>query len=334
MHPDASSSSLDVLSGWTIAVTGAGGYLGASLVDALLRVGARPWRVTRAAGTLAPRPDCEDMVSHPAELATWERIAQRADAVVHLGAVTSATAAEAEPEASERAGPLPMQLLTQVLARGAGACRLRAVVTAGSASQYGSGAVHDESAPDRPPGVYEEHKCKAERALGPLRSLGVRLSFARLANVYGPGKSPAAPDRGVLTRMAERALGGAPIPVWKPGDWLRDYVHIDDVSSALATLVAHGGLERDGRYLVCSGRSVPLRRAAELVSDAVLMESGVRVPVEMVQAPRPMLPVEMRQFEGVPSRLQRLGWKPNLPLDAGLAQTVRAFARSGIGAGR
>ncbi len=329
MRPEPYIDSQQDLSGWSIAVTGAGGYLGCSVVAALLRVGARPWRITRSDSTLPSCSDCEDIVSHPAELATWERVARIADAVVHLGAVTSAAAAESDPEASDRAGPLPMRLLAEAVERAAGESRIRVVVTAGSATQYGSGAFHDESAPDRPLGTYEDHKCSAEHALTPLRSRGIRLAFARLANVYGPGKSPAAPDRGVLTRMTERAIGGEPITIWHPGNWLRDYVFLDDAASAMLKLIANGGEEHDGRYLVCSGRSVPLHLAAEFVSESVFDLAGVRVPVQMVPPPRPLLPAEVRHFEGTPARLRKLGWGHTVELKEGLARTVLALTGCG-----
>jgi len=326
MPPDAAGSPPRSLSGQAIALTGAGGYIGSALVDVLLRAGSRPLRITRSTTSIVPRVGCDDLALHPSEPGTWDRVVREADAVVHLGAVTSAAAAESDPESSVRAGPLPMLLLAEAAARAGSACRIRKVVTAGSATQYGSGSVRDESAPDLPPGLYEKHKGGAESALAPLRSVGMGLAFARLANVYGPGKSPSAPDRGVLTRMAAHAVRGAPITVWMPGDWLRDYVFIDDVAMALATLVAYAECGGDGRFLVCSGRSVPLRRAAEMVSQAVLAETGVNAPVEMAPAPRPMLPVEVRQFEGTPSRLMRLGWRPAVGLEEGLARTVRSLA--------
>jgi nucleoside-diphosphate-sugar epimerase len=329
MHPEAESGSSFSLSGRVVALTGAGGYVGSELVDVLLRAGARPLRIARSSRSLVPRAGCEDLVLHPAEPGTWELVVREADAVVHLGAVTSASAAESDPESSIRAGPLPMRLLAEAAESAGQRCRVRTVVTAGSATQYGSGSLRDESDPDRPPGLYEEHKCRAESALAPLRALGIGLAFARLANVYGPGNSPSAPDRGVLTRMAERAMHGVAITVWLPGDWLRDYVFIEDAAEALAVLAARAGCGGDGRYLVCSGRSVPLRWAAELVSRTVLEEAGVTAPVEMVPAPRPMLPVELRQFEGMPTRLVGLGWRPSVSLEEGLVRTVRSLVSAG-----
>lgn len=320
----------DWLAGRTVAVTGASGYIGSALVAQLLALGASVVRGTRDCARLPAVPSqrtgirVRDVQGSLRDRATWADLLRDADALVHLACETSAVAAEADPEASRRDSVQPIETLA---ADPALAPALRSLVLAGSATQYGLGdslPVREGDA-DRPGGVYELHKCEAERAAQPLRARGVAVVSARLANVYGPGNATSSPDRGVLTKMVGAAMAGKPLSVYAPGDWLRDYVFIADVVDAFCTLAALAAQVPEGRALVCSGRSVPLLEAAQGAAAAAEQRTGVLVPVTLVPAPRPLLPVETRQFAATPARLAALGWRPRVNLAEGLAATAAAI---------
>jgi nucleoside-diphosphate-sugar epimerase len=317
----------EALAGRTVAITGASGYIGTALVARLAALGARVVRVTRDARRLPPPPGgaaCRDVEGSLGDAAPWHRALEGAHALVHLAGETSAAAAEQDPAASWRDSVAPIERMAEA-ARAAPA--LRCVVLAGSATQYGLGErlpVREDD-PDRPPGVYEQHKCAAEAEARARLPRGVAVVAARLANVYGPGAAPSSPDRGVLTRMVARAAAGEALRVFAPGDWLRDYVDVDDVAEALAWLAAAGERIPEGRALVCSGRSVPLVEAARMAARAAERRTGVRVAVEVVPPPRPLLPVETRQFSGTPERLGALGWRARVALGDGLGRTAEAL---------
>lgn len=344
------------LAGQTVVVTGASGYIGSALCARLVALDASIVRVTRALHRLPAAPAgarCRDVEGALTDTALWRSAIEGAHVVVHLAGETSAAAAERDPDASWRDSVAPIAGLAE--AAGAGragsgkgaanagsagvsadarspASTLRCVVLAGSATQYGLGERLPvrEGDPDQPPGVYERHKCDAESEARARLPHGVAVVSARLANVYGPGGAPSSPDRGVLTRMVAQAAAGQPLRVFAPGDWLRDYVYVDDVVEALALLAAEGERIPEGRALVCSGRSVPLADAARLAARAAGRRTGAEVPVELTPPPRPLLPVEMRQFVGEPVRLSALGWRARVALADGLERTVEALAPASL----
>ena len=55
----------------------------------------------------------------------------------------------------------------------------------------------------------------------------------RLQNVYGPGQSLINPYTGIVSLFARLARSGQSIPVYEDGRIVRDFVFIDDVTSAI-----------------------------------------------------------------------------------------------------
>ena len=60
----------------------------------------------------------------------------------------------------------------------------------------------------------------------------------RLFNVYGPGQALSNPYTGIVSLFSRLAREGKSIPLYEDGDITRDFVHIDDVVSALVAAIA------------------------------------------------------------------------------------------------
>ena len=314
--------------GQTVAVTGAGGFLGGCLIQ---RLEGSPCRIMRVARRPLPLPAIDgqamiDVVGDVSSAALWERIVSEADVVFHFAAQTSGVAAEQDPEADFQANVAPMRHLVAASRR---LNRQPVVVLAGTVTQAGipSRVPIDEAAPDNPVTVYDRHKLLAELELESAAGAGVLFgSTLRLANVYGPGAPGPRADRDVLNRMIKGALGGEALTVYGTGEFVRDYVFIDDVVDAFVRAAAHVPEVNARHFVVGSGCGISIRQAFELVASRVEALTGRRVPVITIGT-RSLSAIEQRHCLVNPAGfMAATGWHPTHSLAAGIDRTIEAYA--------
>ena len=91
----------------------------------------------------------------------------------------------------------------------------------------------------QPVSVYGATKLAQEHVLSAWCSaFGSALTVFRCQNVYGPGQSPGNPYTGVLTFFATQAARKQRLDVYEDGEIYRDFVHVEDVVSAMAAALA------------------------------------------------------------------------------------------------
>jgi len=94
-----------------------------------------------------------------------------------------------------------------------------------------------EDAPTAPLSAYGITRLTAERFVlrhGALHGVPVRI--LRVANAYGPGQTGAR-GQGIIGTTLEHCLSGEPITVFGDGSISRDFVHVEEIGYATASLV-------------------------------------------------------------------------------------------------
>jgi UDP-glucose 4-epimerase len=211
-----------------------------------------------------------------------------------------------------------------------------AVVFASTATVYGltERLPVDEDAECRPITVYDQHKLRAEELLQRASNEGrVAAASLRMANVYGPspGRSVAS-DRGVLNAMAARALRGDGLEIFGDGQYVRDYVYLDDVVGAFLSVGAYPEL-RGQSFNVGSGTGTTLRDACTLVAERAARVGGRRSLLRFAPWPADADPIDRRNFTANIDRLTAAcGWRPRMALRDGIDALIErlAAARSDI----
>lgn len=325
---------LGALAGSRIAITGARGYVGSALLRRLAGVVCDVRRVMRP-GATAPAVQgavrVEDVAGDLGDPAFWAGAIDGADVVIHLAGQTSTYVANRDSAGDVAANVLPVVHLLE-------ACRGRAtpplVLLAGTVTVAGlpEKLPVDEAAPLRPVTVYDLHKLAAEQYLETYARLGAaRGATLRLANVYGPGPASGSADRGILNLMMRRALAGEALTVYGPGDYLRDYVHVDDVARAFLLAAAHGDAVSGRHFVIGTGEGTRLVDAIGLVAERAERLTGTRAAVRHVDEPTDLSPIERRQFVADSSAFTAAtGWRPRFRLREGIDDTL-AFFRGGQG---
>lgn len=176
-----------------------------------------------------------------------------------------------------------------------------------------------ETAHTSPRNAYGVSKLAIEhylRLIGTMRSM--RTISLRIANPYGIGQV-ARRAQGFVAAAMNAAWSGQTLSIWGDGLVIRDYIFVTDVASAMIAALDYQGAHHV--LNVGSGRGY---RQTDILAEIERI-SGRKVDVEFT----PSRIIDVRSNVLAIDRAgQELGWRPNIDLAEGLAQTW-AWWRSG-----
>jgi nucleoside-diphosphate-sugar epimerase len=184
------------------------------------------------------------------------------------------------------------------------------LVHASTSSVYGADVAGDEDTPCAPVSPYGVTKLAAEHLVRAYDAqFGLPATVLRFFSVYGPRQRP---DMGYYT-FVEGLLTGRPITVFGDGEQRRGNTYVAD--AARAVLLAAERFRRGAVYNVGGGEEVSANEALALLEDL----TGRRA--EVVRGP--VRPGEQRRTLADTRRAREgLGFAPATPLREGLAAQV------------
>ncbi|MGI8827774.1 MAG: dTDP-glucose 4,6-dehydratase [Chloroflexota bacterium] len=165
----------------------------------------------------------------------------------------------------------------------------------------------------RPRSPYAASKAAADLMVGAYHATyGLPALITRGANTYGPFQYP----EKMIPLFVTNALDGLPLPVYTDGLQVRDWLAVDDHCSGIAAILEHG---TPGEiYNVEAGNE----RANMDVVEAIVELAGCdRGLVRHV----PDRPGHDRRYALNTEKLRALGWRPRVPFDTGLRDTVEWY---------
>jgi len=307
-----------------VLVTGAAGFIGSHVVDALLDAGHTVVGIDNlSSGRLAnldaahrrnrTRPGAFRLAVCDITAPELGELVARAQpqAVVHLAAQIDVRASVADPLTDANVNILGTLNVLQTAIR-AGARRV--VYAASGGSRYGPQAPlpTPETAPADPASPYGASKAAAELYLNTFTRLyGLETVSLALANVYGPRQDPAG-EAGVITVFATALLTGQPTVIYGDGGSTRDYVHVADVAAAFVAAVESSV---SGRVNIGTGVQTSVRELHRMIAAAARAADA--------PAFAPVRPGELRASALDATRARdRLGWAASTGLEEGITQTL------------
>ena len=314
--------------GKSVLVTGAGGFVGSRLVERLAGLRCRIVRLGH--GELPDRPKgpavIKDLWGDIADERTWHDVIGGIDVVFHLASQTSAYAAANDPLRDFRVNAEGTLHLLEAIRQGGSRAFVVFAGTIIEAQLTEAGPI-DETAPDQPITAYGLSKLTAENYLKLYCGEGwARGTSLRLASVYGPNRGAPSSRRGVLNAVILRAMNGDPVFVYGSGDYVRDYIYIDDVVAAFL-LAGRDGEGLNGRHFVIgSGQGIVLKDAFALAVERVHAKTGRTAPLEFVDPPQDVLSIDAQNFVANTDAFNNAtGWRATWLLSRGIDRTIDAY---------
>lgn len=302
-------------------VTGAAGFVGSHLSEALLARGDEVVGVD-CFTDYYDRADKEHNLAGSREHARFSLVEQdllTADLTALLGDVDLVFHQAAQPgvRLSWRDG-FATYVSANVLAtqRLLEACResdVRRVVYASSSSVYGNRPAYPttESDPTQPYSPYGVTKLAAEHLCSAYgRNFGVPTVSLRYFTVYGPRQRPDMATR----RFIASSLSGEPVRLFGDGSNVRDFTYVSDVVAANLA-AADADLSPGEVFNVAGGGSTTVAELLALVGE----KTGREVIVER----RPESSGDVKITGGSTDRARDiLGWQPQVDLATGVGLQV------------
>lgn len=308
-----------------IAITGADGFIGSHLTEALLKEG---YHVK----ALAQYNSFNDwgwleQVSHPElQVVTGDvrdpnfcrEFVRDADTVFHLAALIAIPFSYVAPDSYIDTNVKGTLNICQA-ARDAGVERL--LVTSTS-EVYGTAmrVPIDETHPKQPQSPYSASKIGADAiALSFHNAFGLPVTLVRPFNTYGPRQSARAIIPTIISQIAtgERVI--------KVGDLTptRDFNYVADTCRGFIE-IARSPLTIGEEVNIATGREVTMQQTLDTIASLM----GADVTWERDEARIRPSASEVFRLCGDNSKLKRLtGWSPEITLEEGLRRTIDWFTR-------
>ncbi|MBF0450424.1 MAG: NAD-dependent epimerase/dehydratase family protein [Candidatus Magnetomorum sp.] len=316
--------------GKSIVITGASGYIASNLIAVLKTVPCKLFLHSRSATAHNINHDSKAEMHYVfgelCDKLMCEQLVEKADIIYHLAGQTSIYQANDDPEKDYIANVLPMRLLLE-------ACRNVSqkvhFIFTGTSTQCGlpKSLPVDESHPDHPITLYDTHKLMAEKYLSCYTDQNwIKGVTLRLTNIYGPGPKSSALERNVISRMIQYALQEKPLTVYGKGNFIRDYLFIDDLINALLIVAVNSNKLRKTAYVLGSGQGNRLKDTLNMISKIVYEYTQLSAPVIHISPPESLHAIESRNFvAGVDAFSKDTGWHVKNDFESGLRKTIRFF---------
>lgn len=296
-------------------VTGGAGFIGANLVEQLLKDGHKVRVLDNFSGGKFPerlQKSAEYMEGDIRDQKIVNQAMQGIEGVFHLAAVPRVPYSVKHPEETHDHN-INGTLNVLLAARDAGVKRL---IFSTSSSVYGGnkGAVKlSEDMPLEPMSPYALHKLTGQHYCR-LFSLLYGLETVSLCyfNIYGPYLDPEGAYALVIGKFLRQKSKGEPLTICGDGLYKRDYTHVADAVQANIRAMTSTNVGKGEFINIGNSRSFSVSQLAELIGG----------PTQNI----PERPGDVRHSEANITRAKELlGWEPTVKLEDGIAELKKDF---------
>ena len=308
-----------------ILVTGASGRLGSEVTIALSKMGYDQILLTsRLPKKELPRAEYL--------LVDWKNIElpqiPDIDAVIHLAHQTSAYQAKKNVEEDIDSNLISTIRIIEAIKHSAKPIHF---IYMGSLTEYGSKNVNpisEFSKPEDPETFYDCSKLAVELYLKRYQQedLLKTLTILRLGNLYGFLDGPKTRHRGFFDEAISSAFNGQEVACFGGGNFVRDFIHVDDVVSALISFIESEPGVANGTFNLASGVGHTLKDALSLIGQSLTSIGRNPIKIRMEEFPVNSYDIERRNHVADISRIKKtISWSPKISLSEGISQSIQYY---------
>jgi UDP-N-acetylglucosamine/UDP-N-acetyl-alpha-D-glucosaminouronate 4-epimerase len=313
-------------------VTGAAGFIGSSLVRALLDRGDEVRGIDNfATGRRENLTAVLDRIDFREvsilDLEATRQACEGMDFVLHQAALPSVPKSVLDPLSSNRVN-VDGTVNVLVAARDA---KVKRVVYAASSSAYGDTPTlpkHEAMTPN-PISPYAVAKLASEYYMVSFYCCyGLETVSLRYFNIFGPRQDPSSPYSGVLAKFSMQMLRGEQPTIFGDGEASRDFTYIDNAVSANLLACSAPAAECAGRVFNCAtGRRITLNETFEALKKLTGYAGTAKyAPERAGDIKHSLADVSLAQ--------KHLGYRTLVNFEEGLRHTVEWYKTEAVAAAR
>src|SRR5271165_4514895 len=306
-------------------VTGAAGFIGSSLVRALLERGQQVRGVDnfstgKRENLAGVRGRLDFREADILDLDAMRAACEGVDFVLHQAAIPSVPKSVRDPLGSNRAN-VDGTVNVLVAARDA---RVKRVVYAASSSAYGDTPTlpkHEAMSPN-PISPYAVAKLASEYYMVSFyRCYGLETVCLRYFNIFGPRQDPSSPYSGVLAKFSLQMLRDEQPTIFGDGETSRDFTYIDNAVSANLLACSAPAAQCAGRVFNCAtGRRITLNQVFTALKPLTGYQGTVKyAPERAGDIKHSLADITLAQ--------KHLGYKVLVNFEDGLRRTVEWYKK-------
>jgi UDP-glucose 4-epimerase len=194
--------------------------------------------------------------------------------------------------------------------------------SAGTLYKQQQGIPSVESSTIEPNNNYGFYKMEMENYLsGVFKDREMSIFLLRVSNVYGPFQKSNL-GQGLISTLVSNLLNNKRSVVRFGGEEMRDYIYIDDLCSAVYSIISRNHSYQNYIYNISSGSSVSTNFIIDKVYNVMNSHSFNRSRDLVFYTDSFMDELPTNSFIDCSSFMLKFGWKPKVDLDFGIGKVL------------
>lgn len=174
-----------------------------------------------------------------------------------------------------------------------------------------------EDSSSKPKGFYSITKrCAEDLIISYCETFKIKYRILRLCNVYGPSDGGVSKQKNALQYLINEIKANNEIKLYYDGDFIRDYMHVDDVCKAIYSVLYRA----KHNQIINIGSGIP-QKFREII-DFVVKETNSTSKITAIDAVDFHKIVQVKDMYMDVSKLNELGFKQHIDIFKGVKQLI------------